>query len=257
MTRASPHDRIDEKVDVWKAATLALRALTPGQGAFQRRPEDVAMLVGQAPAAVVHLLERALGDDRDARPSMAELAAAFLGHVARLSNPPVALRLEVVDRVLRRGTPLTIVWEFDGAEALAVETTDGVRHDLDSVQHAQGVTLVAESSGLLAVHATNRHGTSTFPVGPVHVYEVPTVPVVFRGPPPPDLWNVPAPRRPRPADLPALPSLGSGGPARSHGATPAVSAVVGPLQSDAERRLADMRRRASAISARLARLLRG
>lgn len=235
MRTTPAHDRIDEKVDVWKAATLALRALTPGQGAFQRRPVDLAMIVGQAPADVVDLLDRALGDDRDRRPTMAELAAAFLGHVARLSSPPVAVRLDILDRVLRSGTPLVIEWEFEGAEEIAVETPDGVRHALDPVQQARGVTLVAEASGLLAVHVSNRHGSSTFPLGPVHVYEVPDVKDVVPLPTPPTLPALPAPRLPRLSDLSV--------PQDPNGST-----------SGIEAQLAELRRRAAEVSATLSRL---
>jgi hypothetical protein len=264
MQHGGTHDRIDQQVDVWKAATLALRALTPGRGAFQRRPDDLAMLLGRAPDRIVDLLSLALGADRDRRPTMAELAAAFLDHVASLSSPPTAVRLEIVAPVVRRGSAIEVRWELEGAEQVAVDLPGGARLDLDPVLDARGFTFTATTSGTVAVHATNRHGTTTLTAGRVQVYDVPMVPVRFSGPRPPGLDDLARPLRPVLAGLarpPAPPradvrvSLGAvpGLPQGPDAALPDLTALGG----GAQRRLAALARSRDEMSVRLAALLGG
>ena len=175
---------VDAASDTWKAAILTLRALTPGPRCGQRRPDAIRLLQGQVSDRLVAVLTACLAADPDQRPPLAELAACVEDAVRALTSPPTASLLEVVDPVVRRGGVVELCWAFDGwggdgADAITVEAPDGTRHHLDPGAHPHGFAFPATASGLVAVHATNRHGTSTFPLGPVFVYNVPAVAVAF------------------------------------------------------------------------------
>jgi hypothetical protein len=173
---------VDAASDTWKAAILLLRALTPGPRCSQRRPDAVRLLRGRVPDRLLDVLTACLTDDPDQRPPLTDLFACVEDVYRTLSSPPTAALLEVVDPVVRHGGTVELRWAFDGADAIVVEAPDGARHDLDPATHPHGFTFPATTSGLLAVHATNRHGTSTFPLGPVLVYDVPAAAVTFPHP---------------------------------------------------------------------------
>jgi serine/threonine protein kinase len=180
---------VNEQTDVWKTALLALRTLTPGKGAMQRKPKELGRLSGTVPRELVDLLRAALADDPAKRPSSAALSAC-LGEIAvRLTSPPRAARLDVVDDVCRRGAVVSIGWEFDSVSRIRVVSPNGVTHDLAAPANPGTVDFPADTSGLISLHAANRHGTSSYVLGPIAVYDVPDVHIAL---------NLPA--LPRPID---------------------------------------------------------
>lgn len=204
MQTMPPQTTVDEQTDIWKAAALTLRTMTPGKGAMQRRADAVAMLGAAVPRAVVDLLRRALASDRAGRPPVAQLAKELRELVARLTCPPAATVLELVDRVVVRGETVRLRWAFDVVESIRVETPAGVCFDLDPAVHDAGFAFTADHDGLVAVHASNRHGSTTYAVGPLRVVDVPAVRVTVTGPWPARPPSVQAPDHLARRDVPGV-----------------------------------------------------
>jgi hypothetical protein len=175
------HERVlttvSEATDVYKLAVLILGVLTPGPGATQRKPNHLRMLDGRIPNRLYELLKASLASTPSARPSAADIAQCLTDIATRLTQPPVANRLELKNDVVRRGDTVSIRWDFDVASLITVEAPGGVTIDVDYKASPTGCVFVATESGLVAVHATNRHGTATFAVGPIAVYDVPNAKV--------------------------------------------------------------------------------
>lgn len=175
---------VSESTDVYKLGILMLSVLTPGDGATQRKPRHLTLLDRATPARVVALLTAALDQRPAVRPSAAELARCVTDYARRLSQPPVANRLELERDVVRRGATGRLLWDFDVASLVTVELPGGQVLDLDLATHPTGCTFTAQESGLVVVHATNRYGTSTFVVGALATYDAPGVTLALPDAPP-------------------------------------------------------------------------
>lgn len=164
---------VTEATDVYKLGVLVMSALLPGAGATQRNPQHLPLLAGKIPPRLMDLLAAALSRDPATRPRAAELAGCLATLAARLTQPPVANMLRLEQEVVRRGGTARLQWDFDVASLITVELPDGSVLDLDHATHPKGCSFTATTSGPIAVHATNRYGTSTFLVGPVATYAPP------------------------------------------------------------------------------------
>jgi hypothetical protein len=184
---------INEATDVYKLGILTISCLTPGSGATQqRRPEHLVLLKGRISGRLMATLTAALDPDPGVRPSAGAFAQCLAEVAAAHNQPPAASVLDLDRNVARRGETVTLRWDFDEAGAIRVEIPGGQVLDVTHSTHPNGCSFQAVESGLLAVHATNRHGTSTFAAGPLVVFDVPALHVTVS-----------------PLNLPSASSLGS------------------------------------------------
>ena len=153
---------------------MTLCVLLPGKGGTQRGVLHLPQLQRVIPARLYSMLEAALQDDPAQRPPMDDLAAALAEVAALLNQPPVANLLELSADVVRRGEPVTLRWDLANADAVVVDVPGGKPLHVTTTTHPSGCIFVPQATGLVGIHASNRHGTSSFAVGPVAVYDPPT-----------------------------------------------------------------------------------
>ncbi len=119
----------DARTDVFKLGCLVARGLSRGSGATQLR--SAKHLKSELNAATFQILEKALNENPNTRPSAKDLFTAIVEFVQVKSTPPLIKSFYGVSTVVPRGSDVTFLWEAENASTARIYGPNGYAQDVD------------------------------------------------------------------------------------------------------------------------------
>jgi hypothetical protein len=210
----------DQMTDVYKLGLCIIRGLSTGRGSTQlTNPASPLVRSGLLDQAGIDLLNRAVSDDRNQRPTAEELKDYLIGRVLDLADPPSLLSAELSSEVALRGSEVFVRWTHKGGKKVRIysDVKNFAVADLDADAYPNGYPIKPPTACEIWVAVANDHGEDQRPAGRLHYYEIPPLQISVN-PPPVVLPDLPTMRLPtirpelppypvHPADAVPLPAL--------------------------------------------------
>ncbi len=164
-------DKQDDVTDVYKLGLAIVRCLTPGKGMTSTR--NPGRLNDQLDAEGVALVRRALGQDRDERPTAKELYAYFCRIVSPEVRRPEVRYARLVTPLCIRGMDARVEWQIRDAEALTLTVAGGRPQTVDLSTYPDGFTISKPEPGPVFIEVKNKFGALRVDLGEITLYQLP------------------------------------------------------------------------------------
>ncbi|SMH32614.1 hypothetical protein SAMN06295885_0763 [Rathayibacter oskolensis] len=166
----------DVYTDRYKLGLLILRSLAPAlvQGHFVRAPSNVRPLLSdRLDEPGLRMLEDALSEDREARPSAGEWFTHLHALLSERTSPPVIDSVELDHPIVVEGAELVLQVRSRGALTLRIDCPGGEVIE-SAASGGDTVRFTAMQSGAVRVLAANHFGQASDDTRSVRVLPVPT-----------------------------------------------------------------------------------
>lgn len=170
----------DDRTDIYKLGLCVIRGLQQGPGVTQAK--DPQALAGTLDAAAIAVLARAVGADRDARPTAKELFDCLKRVLSQKAAPPEIQAVSLGKTAMLRGTDVEVCWSVTGAKRIRIRNASGLDDELASAGDGPAQRFVTpRASGEITVEAINDHGSVEAVAGVVQLFELPAFDVQLDG----------------------------------------------------------------------------
>jgi len=158
------------KTDLFKLAVLLYNVL----GSSMRIDPKLSALQGKIDSTGIQMFARALGSDRDRRPTAEEWYRYFYNRYMALIETPKITAMEIDPPHGLSGQSVTVGWQVQGQERLVLHTPWGDVHDL-SVSAPDSLQVTLRGSGQFRLVASNSNGSTEWVSDVVHVFTPPRI----------------------------------------------------------------------------------
>jgi hypothetical protein len=181
----------DDRTDIYKLGLCIIRGLQQGPGVTQAK--NPTGLVGKLDAHTIDVITRAVGADRERRPTAKDLFDCLEQNLLAKASPPTLRSARLSRTVLLRGQDVEVVWEASGGKDVRILGPNGLNIVLPDTGTSPAKFVITPAvSGEITVEVSNTHGSVQAVAGDAQLYELPSFHVDLTGLARPVMSSVPA-----------------------------------------------------------------
>jgi hypothetical protein len=166
-------DALGRPTDLYKLGLFVLRCLTPGHNCSINRDPDRAR--GVLDTHGLALLTAAVGRDPGGRPSAEEWHRYLRRALGETLAPPRLKRVELDRTIVAAGEPVTLSWSAEEADTIEASGVGLPAMSAPGIAGSGTIILHPIRTGRITVTAHNKLGEVSEQVGPVAVFDLPSL----------------------------------------------------------------------------------